>query len=55
MKKFLLFTLAAIGAYFSYEQSFVGEQQPDIGTGPRISQPAEQWKSGQQVSGYPVV
>jgi len=51
MKKALLIVLALIGAFFAYEQNIVGDQQADVSAGAHKAQPAEQWRSGQQVRG----
>jgi hypothetical protein len=49
MKRMLFFVLAAIGAYFAYEQGNVSDQHTDVATSARVTQPAEEWRSGQQV------
>lgn len=51
MKKVLFVVLAFIGAYFAYEQSTPGDHRANVTGQTSVAQPAEQWRSGQQVRG----
>ena len=51
MKKALIFVLALMGGYFAYEQHIATDQRTAAAPGTTVAQPAEQWRSGQQVRG----
>jgi hypothetical protein len=49
MKKVIFVTLACLGVYYFYQQGNLGETSAGTDTDTSIAQPAENWRSGQQI------